>query len=36
MKVGVAVVDVVCGLHAGLGILAALRPPESGSGVASW
>ena len=28
MKVGVAVVDVVCGLHAGLGILAALRARE--------
>jgi crotonobetainyl-CoA:carnitine CoA-transferase CaiB-like acyl-CoA transferase len=28
MKVGVAVVDVVCGLHAGLGILAALAARE--------
>jgi len=28
MKVGVAVVDIVCGLHAGLGILAALAARE--------
>jgi crotonobetainyl-CoA:carnitine CoA-transferase CaiB-like acyl-CoA transferase len=33
MKVGVALVDVVCGLHAGLGTLAALRNRErSGRG----
>jgi crotonobetainyl-CoA:carnitine CoA-transferase CaiB-like acyl-CoA transferase len=29
MKVGVAVVDIVCGLHAGLGVLAALAARES-------
>jgi crotonobetainyl-CoA:carnitine CoA-transferase CaiB-like acyl-CoA transferase len=28
MKVGVAVVDIVCGLHAGLGVLAALAARE--------
>jgi crotonobetainyl-CoA:carnitine CoA-transferase CaiB-like acyl-CoA transferase len=33
MKVGVAVVDIVCGLHAGLGVLAALAArPRMGRG----
>jgi crotonobetainyl-CoA:carnitine CoA-transferase CaiB-like acyl-CoA transferase len=32
MKVGVAVVDVLCGLHAAAGILAALRDRERGGG----